>query len=152
FVESAWPVLERLGLRPDASPDRLRFAGSLAEAAGGAGFVQESAPEALDVKIALLAELDAATPPDVVIRSSTSGLMMSDLAARGAGAGRGGGGPPFHPAVSSPAGGDRRRTRHRSSGRDVGRGVLHPQRQGLPDDGQGGARLRREPAPRGAVA
>ena len=60
FVGSAWPVLERLGLHPDASPDRLRFAGSLAEAADGAEFVQESAPEVLDVKVALLAELDAA--------------------------------------------------------------------------------------------
>src|SRR5215471_20567466 len=82
LVERIWPVLERLGLHPAASPDRLRFAGSLAEAAGGAEFIQESAPEVLDVKIALLAELDAATPPDVVISSSTSGFMMSDMAAR----------------------------------------------------------------------
>ena len=39
FVGSAWPVLVRLGLGPAASPDRLRFAGCLAEAAGGAEFV-----------------------------------------------------------------------------------------------------------------
>ena len=50
FIGSAWPVLERLGLHPAASPDRLRFAGSLAEAADGAGFVQESAPEILELR------------------------------------------------------------------------------------------------------
>jgi carnitine 3-dehydrogenase len=79
-VRHAWPVLEKLGLRPGASPSRLRVAGSLAEAAAGAGFVQESAPEVLDLKIKLLAELDAATPRDVVIGSSTSGFLMSDMA------------------------------------------------------------------------
>ena len=73
-VRHAWPVLEKLGLRPGASPSRLRFAGSLAEAVDGAGFVQESAPEVLDLKITLLAELDAAAPRNVVIGSSTSGL------------------------------------------------------------------------------
>jgi carnitine 3-dehydrogenase len=79
-VRHAWPVLEKLGLRPGASLSRLRFAGSLAEAVDGAGFVQESAPEILDLKIKLLAELDAAAPPGVVIGSSTSGFLMSDMA------------------------------------------------------------------------
>jgi carnitine 3-dehydrogenase len=82
LVERAWPVLQRLGLRQGASPDRLRFASSLAEATADAEFVQESAPEVLDVKVALLAELDAVTSPDVVVGSSTSGFMMSDMAAR----------------------------------------------------------------------
>jgi carnitine 3-dehydrogenase len=41
--------------------------------------VQESAPEVLPVKIALLAAIDAATPPDVVVASSTSGFLMSQL-------------------------------------------------------------------------
>jgi len=79
-VRHAWPVLEKLGLRPGASLSRLRFAGSLAEAVDGAGFVQESAPEVLDLKIKLLAELDAAAPGNVVIGSSTSGFLMSDMA------------------------------------------------------------------------
>ena len=79
-VRHAWPVLEKLGLRPGASASRLRFAGSLAEAVDGAGFIQESAPEVLDLKIKLLAELDAAAPPGVVIGSSTSGFLMSDMA------------------------------------------------------------------------
>ena len=102
FVGSAWPVLERLGLHPAASPDRLRFAGGLAEAADGAEFIQESAPEVLDVKIALLAELDAVTPPDVVISSSTSGFMMSDMAARTETPGRFVVGHPFNPPYLIP--------------------------------------------------
>jgi len=95
-------VLERLGLHPSASPDRLRFAGSLTEAAGGAEFIQESAPEVLDVKIALLAELDAATPPGVVIGSSTSGFMMSDMAAAARTPGRLVAGHPFNPPYLIP--------------------------------------------------
>ena len=102
FVERAWPVLERLGLRPGASADRLRFADSLAEAAGEAEFVQESAPEVLDMKIALLAELDAVTPPDVVIGSSTSGFMMSDMAAQTQAPGRFVVGHPFNPPYLIP--------------------------------------------------
>ena len=102
FVGSAWPVLERLGLSPGASADRLRFAHSLAGAAGDAQFVQESAPEVLDVKVALLAELDAVTPPDVVIGSSTSGYMMSDMAARAKAPGRFVVGHPFNPPYLIP--------------------------------------------------
>jgi carnitine 3-dehydrogenase len=102
LVQRVWPVLERLGLHPAASPDRLRFAGSLAEATADAEFVQESAPEVLDVKIALLADLDSVTPPDVVIGSSTSGFMMSDMAARTKAPGRFVVGHPFNPPYLIP--------------------------------------------------
>ena len=71
--------LERLGLRPGAGRDRLRFAATMDEALAQADFVQESSPEALDSKIALLAAIDAATPPGVVVGSSTSGFAMSDM-------------------------------------------------------------------------
>jgi carnitine 3-dehydrogenase len=102
FIGSAWPVLVRLGLRPGASPDRLRFARSLAGATATADFVQESAPEVLDVKVALLADLDAVTPPEVVIGSSTSGFMMSDMAAQTKAAGRFVVGHPFNPPYLIP--------------------------------------------------
>ena len=81
LVDTAWPALQRLGLPPGASPERLRFADSLADAVADAEFVQESAPETLDTKVALLAEIDAVTPRDVVVGSSTSGFTMSDMAA-----------------------------------------------------------------------
>jgi carnitine 3-dehydrogenase len=102
FVEGVWPALERLGLHPAASPRRLRLAGSLSEAVADADFVQESAPEILDVKTALLAEIDAVTPPDVVIGSSTSGFMMTDMAARAKTPGRFVVGHPFNPPYLIP--------------------------------------------------
>jgi carnitine 3-dehydrogenase len=78
-VEQAWPSLQRLGLCADASPDRLRFTSDLVEALTHAQFVQESGPERIDVKQPLFASIDAATPPDVPIASSSSGLMPSRL-------------------------------------------------------------------------
>lgn len=78
-VARAWPTLTRLGLADTASDDRLRFTGTLAEAAASAGFVQESGPELLELKSALIAELDAHAPPGTVIASSSSGLMPTQL-------------------------------------------------------------------------
>jgi carnitine 3-dehydrogenase len=79
LVDNAWPALERIGLAGDASRDRLRFAGSLAEAVSSADFVQESTPESLPAKVAVLAEIDEAAPPGVVVASSTSGFAMTDM-------------------------------------------------------------------------
>ncbi|HYA50132.1 MAG TPA: 3-hydroxyacyl-CoA dehydrogenase NAD-binding domain-containing protein, partial [Streptosporangiaceae bacterium] len=64
--------------------------------------IQESAPEVLDLKVALLAELDAATAADVVISSSTSGFMMSDMAAQVQVPGRFVVGHPFNPPYLIP--------------------------------------------------
>jgi carnitine 3-dehydrogenase len=102
LIGAAWPTLERLGLRAGASPERLRFADGLADAVAGAGFVQESAPEVLAAKVALLAELDAVTPADVVISSSTSGFTMSDMVAETANPGRFVVGHPFNPPYLIP--------------------------------------------------
>jgi len=80
FLVHVWPTLEKLGLKPGASLERLTFAPSLAAAVSEAQFVQESAPERLDLKRATLAQLDAAAPPETVIASSTSGYAMTDMA------------------------------------------------------------------------
>ncbi len=79
LVDAAWPALSELGLAEGASRDRLRFEPDLATALAGADFVQESAPEDLDLKIRLLADIDAAAPEGVVISSSTSGYAMSEM-------------------------------------------------------------------------
>ncbi len=79
MLEVTWPLLERIGLRPGASPDRIRFHSDLAAAVGGADLVQESSPEDAALKRAVLAAIDEAAPPDVVIASSTSGFAMSML-------------------------------------------------------------------------
>ncbi len=57
----------------------LGIAGSLAEAVDGAGFIQESVPERLDLKQSVLQEIDSTANGDTVIASSTSGLLPSDL-------------------------------------------------------------------------
>jgi carnitine 3-dehydrogenase len=80
FVAAAWPSLARLAPLPDAPPwAALSFHREPEAALAGAEFVQESAPEREDVKRTLLARLDAALDPAVVIASSSSGLLMSRI-------------------------------------------------------------------------
>ena len=79
LVDAAWPALTELGLAPGADRSRLRFEPDLATALAEAQFVQESAPEDLDLKIKLLADIDAAAPEGIVISSSTSGYGMSEM-------------------------------------------------------------------------
>src|SRR6185437_9322848 len=64
YVAAAWPALERLGLAPGASPDRLVFSSNPIEAVAGADFVQESGPEREDPKAALFREIDAVLPSE----------------------------------------------------------------------------------------
>ena len=102
IVETAWRSLETLGLEAHASLARMRITCDLAEAVGGAEFVQESAPEDLEVKRALYETLGDLTPPDVVIASSTSGLTMTDIQARCPTPGRTVVGHPFNPPYLLP--------------------------------------------------
>ncbi|MBU3739567.1 MAG: L-carnitine dehydrogenase, partial [Rhodoferax sp.] len=81
-VANAWPALQKAGLAPGASPHRLRFAASLEDCVKNADFIQESAPERLELKVALHADISAAARPDVLIGSSTSGLLPSEFFAR----------------------------------------------------------------------
>ena len=80
-LDTAWISLEALGLAPGASRDRLSFTDDLATAVKNADFVQECAPERLDLKQALYKKLGELVPDGVVIASSTSGLMMTDIQA-----------------------------------------------------------------------
>lgn len=80
-LEETWPLLERLGLRDGASPDRLSFHADLSAAVGGADLVQESAPEDAEVKRGVLAAIDRVARPDTVIASSTSGFAMTMMQA-----------------------------------------------------------------------
>ena len=61
MVEASWPLLDRMGLRDGASPDRLAFHDSLAAAVADADLVQENAPEDGPVKRRVLA--DGTAPP-----------------------------------------------------------------------------------------
>ncbi|MCX5462074.1 3-hydroxyacyl-CoA dehydrogenase NAD-binding domain-containing protein [Streptomyces albidoflavus] len=102
LVDAAWPALTSLGLAEGASPDRLTVTDTLEQAVAKAEFVQESAPEKLDLKRDLLTRLDAATPPGVVIASSTSGYPMTDMQTTAADPSRLVVGHPFNPPYLIP--------------------------------------------------
>jgi len=59
---------------------RLRTAGSIA-ALAGADLVVEAVVEKLEVKRAVLAELDRACPPDTILATNTSSISITQLAA-----------------------------------------------------------------------
>lgn len=81
-IDTAWISLTALGLAPGASRDRLRVTSDLADAVRDSQFIQESAPERLEIKQELYEVLGRLAPRDCIIGSSTSGLMMTDIQAR----------------------------------------------------------------------
>jgi len=101
-VDAAWPALTALGLAAGASRDRLRCVEGLEEAGAAADFVQESGPEDLDLKLALLADIDEATPAGIVVGSSTSGYGMSEMQGDAVHAERMVVGHPFNPPYLIP--------------------------------------------------
>lgn len=78
-IANAWPALERAGVKPGASPVRLRFVRTIEACVAEADFVQESAPERDDLKRSLHAQISRAARHDAIIASSTSGLLPSDF-------------------------------------------------------------------------
>ncbi|WP_246085723.1 3-hydroxyacyl-CoA dehydrogenase NAD-binding domain-containing protein [Pseudonocardia hydrocarbonoxydans] len=63
-----------------ADPARLTFTADAGQAAAAADLVQENAPERAEVKHALFAVLDEAARPDVVLASSSSGMLPTEIA------------------------------------------------------------------------
>src|SRR5215813_4262720 len=100
--DQIWPLLERSGLRPGASPDRIILHADLAGAVSDADMVQENTPEDGTAKRATMAAIDSAARPDVVIASSTSGLAMTMLQADCANPQRCVVGHPFNPPYLIP--------------------------------------------------
>lgn len=97
FIDAAWPALETLGLPDGADPTRLSFDPDPARATEGADFVQESGPDRVEVKQELLARIGAASGLDVIIASSSSNLMPSQIQVRCPHPGRVVLGHPFNP-------------------------------------------------------
>jgi L-gulonate 3-dehydrogenase len=81
FIGAMLPDLEANdllgGLTPEALLRRVRAEPDLAAALAGAEHVQENAPERLEVKKALFAELDRLAPRGAVIASSSSAILPS---------------------------------------------------------------------------
>lgn len=61
-------------------PGTVTLVQRLEEACDGAGWVQENAPEKLELKQALYRQVEAVVAPETIIASSTSALLWSQLA------------------------------------------------------------------------
>ena len=101
-LANAWPALEKKGLASGASLSRVRFVSTIEECVKDADFIQESAPERLDLKLELHGKISAAARPDVLIGSSTSGLLPSDFYASAVHPERCVVGHPFNPVYLLP--------------------------------------------------
>ncbi len=78
-LTNARRAFARLTLAPLPAEGAVMFVGSAEEAAEGVELVQESAPERLELKQALLQAASRAAAPDTLLCSSTSGLLPSEL-------------------------------------------------------------------------
>jgi carnitine 3-dehydrogenase len=78
-VENAEGALSRLTFAPLPPKGKLSFTTDLNAMARQVDFIQENIPEQLELKQRVLAEVSRHARPDVVIASSTSGLMPTDL-------------------------------------------------------------------------
>ena len=95
-------AIAKLTMAPMPTPGRLHFAASIADAVAAAELIVEAVPERLEVKHAVYAEIEAAAKPNVIISSSTSGIMPTDLQAEMRHPGRLLVGHPFNPVYLLP--------------------------------------------------
>ena len=81
LIETILPDLEAADLLRGRTPAELMEnfvpCGGLEEALVGAGWVQESVAEDVEVKRTVFAALDRLAPPDAILASSTSGIVAS---------------------------------------------------------------------------
>jgi carnitine 3-dehydrogenase len=109
-LENAMPSLIELGMAPGASLSRVVFTTDIERALADCDFVQESATEDVNAKIALIAQIDALVPRHAIIASSSSGFLAADLRSKATHGDRIIIGHPFNPPYLVPlvelAGGD----------------------------------------------
>ncbi|WP_193555888.1 3-hydroxyacyl-CoA dehydrogenase NAD-binding domain-containing protein [Marimonas lutisalis] len=81
-VARAWPDLQAVGMaKGDVPWDHLSFSTRIDAACEGADFIQECGPDRIEVKRQIVAQIEAGAAADVVIASSTSSLLASDIQA-----------------------------------------------------------------------
>src|SRR6201995_410206 len=78
-VENAEGALSRLTFAPLPPKGKLTFTTDLLDMARRVDFIQENIPEQLELKQRVLADVSRVASADVILASSTSGLMPSDL-------------------------------------------------------------------------
>lgn len=80
-VDEMMPALESTGLAAGADQSRLRFSSRIGDELAAVQFVQESVPERLETKRETLRILEEIIGPLVVISSSATALIPSDIQA-----------------------------------------------------------------------
>jgi len=92
YIEKLLPDLENQDLLNGSTSgetrNRMRAAGQLEDALADADYVQENTPENVEIKRAIFARLDAASPPGAILASSTSAILPSAFTGHLAGRGR----------------------------------------------------------------
>jgi carnitine 3-dehydrogenase len=78
-IETAESALARLSFAPLPPKGRLSFTTDIRSMAAQVDLIQENIPEQLELKRRVLADVSQVAAADVIIASSTSGLMPSEL-------------------------------------------------------------------------
>ena len=83
-IESVFRKAVELGKATSAEADaglaRMTFTTSIADAVADADFVIEAAPERIDLKMQLVADIDRHAPASAVIATNTSALSITEMA------------------------------------------------------------------------
>ena len=79
YIDRAWPTLEALEMTAGGNRNGVSVHGTAVDAVEGAGFVQESVPEKLEIKHALYGEIEDALRPEAIVASSASGLLVREM-------------------------------------------------------------------------
>lgn len=80
-IDAMMPALEGIGLAAGVEQQKLRFSSQIGDELAPVQFVQESVPERLDTKRETLRKLEAVIGPQVVVSSSATALIPSDIQA-----------------------------------------------------------------------
>ena len=97
FIKNAWPMVQKLGVGKDLNTDKINFFDDPVDAISNCHFIQESGPEDKATKISLFSKLDENMPDDIILASSSSGLLISELQTGFGGGARYVIGHPFNP-------------------------------------------------------
>lgn len=77
-IENAWHALKKLGFDPK-NAGQFTFTNNLKELCENVEFIQESAPDSLEIKSRLHQDIDQFANPETIVASSSSGLLPSDI-------------------------------------------------------------------------
>lgn len=102
IMSNADHAVPRLTMAPLGMRGSLRFASTIAAAVSDAQFIVEAVPERLETKQAVYKDIESHAGDNVIIASSTSGIMPTDLQAKMRVPGRLIVGHPFNPVYLLP--------------------------------------------------